>query len=166
MASEKILNEKKQIVSEIVDKIKSSESVIIFQYQGLTVSELTELRNKLKEVNSEVKIYKNTMLKLACDELNINIDNFLEGPNAILFGTDLLEPIKIIYNYAKDHKKLDIRVGVLSGNVSEKDVIKEYASIPSREGLLTMLASGMIAYVKDLSIALNLYAEKMEGEEK
>ena len=96
MASEKILNEKKQIVSEIVDKIKNSESVIIFAYQGLTVSELTELRNKLKEVNSEVKIYKNTMLKLACDELNINIDNFLEGPNAILFGTDWLEPIKIL----------------------------------------------------------------------
>ena len=53
MASEKILNEKKQIVSEIVDKIKNSESVIIFAYQGLTVSELTELRNQLKEVNSE-----------------------------------------------------------------------------------------------------------------
>ena len=62
MASEKILNEKKQIVSEIVDKIKNSESVIIFAYQGLTVSELTELRNQLKEVNSEVRVYKNTML--------------------------------------------------------------------------------------------------------
>ncbi|CDE37642.1 50S ribosomal protein L10 [Mycoplasma sp. CAG:472] len=165
MASEKILNEKKQIVSEIVDKIKNSESVIIFAYQGLTVSELTELRNQLKEVNSEVRVYKNTMLKLACDSLDINIDEFLEGPNAILFGADLLEPIKIISKYAKDHNKLDIRVGVISGKVADKNVIKEYASIPSREGLLTMLASGMIAYVKDLSIALNLYAEKMEGEE-
>ena len=162
MASEKILNEKKQIVSEIVDKIKNSESVIIFAYQGLTVS---ELRNQLKEVNSEVRVYKNTMLKLACDSLDINIDEFLEGPNAILFGTDLLEPIKIISKYAKDHNKLDIRVGIISGKVADKNVIKEYASIPSREGLLTMLASGMIAYVKDLSIALNLYAEKMEGEE-
>ena len=165
MASEKILNEKKQIVSEIVDKIKNSESVIIFQYQGLTVGELTELRNSLKETNSEVRIYKNTMLRLACEELNINIDKFLEGPNAILFGTDLLEPIKIISKYAKAHNKLDIRVGIISGSVADKNVIKEYASIPSRDGLLTMLASGMIAYLKDLSIALNLYAEKMEGEE-
>lgn len=165
MASEKILNEKKQIVSEIVDKIKNSESVIIFQYQGLTVGELTELRNSLKETNSEVRIYKNTMLRLACEELNINIDEFLEGPNAILFGTDLLEPIKIISKYAKAHDKLDIRVGIISGSVADKNVIKEYASIPSRDGLLTMLASGMIAYLKDLSIALNLYAEKMEGEE-
>ncbi|MBQ6841408.1 MAG: 50S ribosomal protein L10 [Bacilli bacterium] len=165
MASERILEEKKQIVSEIVGKIKNSESVILFQYQGLSVAELTELRTKLKEVNAEVKVYKNTLLKLACDELNIDINEFLEGPNAILFGTDLLEPIKIISNYAKDHDKLDIRVGVLSGSVSDKDVIREYASIPSREGLLTMLASGMIQYVRDLSIALNLYAEKMEGEE-
>ncbi|MBE6148918.1 MAG: 50S ribosomal protein L10 [Firmicutes bacterium] len=165
MASERILEEKKLVVSEIVDKIKNSESVILFQYQGLSVAELTELRTKLKEVNAEVKVYKNTLLKLACDELNIDINEFLEGPNAILFGTDLLEPIKIISNYAKDHDKLDIRVGVLSGSVSDKDVIREYASIPSREGLLTMLASGMIQYVRDLSIALNLYAEKMEGEE-
>lgn len=166
MASEKILEGKKQVVKEIVDKIKNNESVILFQYQGLTVAELTELRNKLREVNAEVKIYKNTLLKLACDECKVDMSEFLEGPNAILFGTDLLEPIKVISQYAKSHDKLDIRVGILSGNVSDKKVIAEYASIPSREGLLTMLASGMIQYVRDLSIALNLYAEKMEGEEK
>ena len=166
MASEKILEAKKQVVSEIADKIKNSESVILFQYQGLTVAELTELRSKLKEVNADIKVYKNTLLKLACDELKIDINDFLEGPNAILFGKDLLEPIKVISNYAKDHDKLDIRVGILSGSVSDKKVIGEYASIPSREGLLTMLASGMIQYVRDLSIALNLYAEKMEGEGK
>jgi len=164
MASERILEEKKQIVSEIIEKIKKSESVILFQYQGLTVSELTELRSKLKDVNSEVKVYKNTLLKLACDELNIDITSFLEGPNAILFGDELLEPIKIISNFAKDHNKLDVRVGIINGSVSDKEVINEYASIPSREGLLTMLASGMIQYVRDLAIGLNLYAEKMEGE--
>lgn len=165
MASERILEEKKKIVSEITDKIQNSESVILFQYQGLTVRELTELRNKLREVNAEIKVYKNTLLKLACDGLNIDITEFLEGPNAILFGADLLEPIKVISEYAKKNNKLDIRVGVLSGSVSDKGVIAEYAAIPSREGLLTMLAGGMIQYVKDLSIALNLYAEKMEGEE-
>ena len=162
MASERILEEKKQIVKEISDKIKSSEAVILFQYQGLTVSELTELRNQLREANAEVKIYKNTLLKLACDELKIDINEFLAGPNALLFGTDLLEPIKVISTFAKKHNKLDIRVGILSGSVADKAVINEYASIPSREGLLTMLAGGMIQYVRDLSIALNLYAEKKE----
>ncbi len=162
MASKKVLEEKKAVVSEIVDKIKSSESVIIFEYQGLTVDDLSTIRTKLRESESEVKIYKNTLLKRALDELNINLDDFLNGPNAILFGKDLLEPIKVISEFAKEHEKLDIRVGIISGDVASLDTIREYASIPSREGLLTMLAGGMIQYVKDLSIALNLYAEKLE----
>lgn len=165
MASTKILEQKKQVVSEIVDKLKSSESVIIFQYQGLTVEELSSLRRELKEVNSDVKVYKNTLLKRAADELNINLDDFLEGPNAILFGKSLLEPIKVISEFAKKHDKLDIRVGVISGDVADVSVIKEYANIPSREGLLTMLAGGMMQYVKDLAIGLNLYAEQLEGKE-
>ncbi len=165
MASEKILNEKKAIVSEIIDNIKASESVILFQYQGLTVAEMSELRNKLNEVNSKVRVYKNTLLKRALDEIKVDMSDFLDGPNAILFGESLLEPIKIIADYAKDHDKLNIRVGIISGNVANIDTIKEYASIPSREGLLTMLAGGMIEYVKELSIGLNLYAEQLEGKE-
>ena len=165
MASSKILEHKKAIVDEIVDKLKSSESVIIFQYQGMTVEELSDLRRTLREVDSDVKVYKNTLLKRAADELKINLDDFLEGPNAILFGKTLLEPIKIISEFAKSHDKLDIRVGVISGDVADLSVIKEYASIPSREGLLTMLAGGMMQYVKDLAISLNLYAEQMEGKE-
>ena len=165
MASEKILNEKKIIVSEIIDNIKNSESVILFQYQGLTVAEMSELRNKLNEINSSVKIYKNTLLKRALSEINVNMDEFLEGPNAVLFGETLLEPIKVIAEFAKEHDKLNIRVGIISGDVASLETIKEYASIPSREGLLTMLAGGMIQYVKDLSISLNLYAEQLEGKE-
>ncbi len=165
MASTKILEQKKQVVDEIINKLKSSESVIIFQYQGMTVEELSNLRRELKDVDSEIKVYKNTLLKRAADELKINLDQFLEGPNAILFGKTLLEPIKIISEFAKKHDKLDIRVGVISGSVADLSVINEYASIPSRDGLLTMLAGGMMQYVKDLAIGLNLYAEQMEGKE-
>ena len=165
MASSKILDTKKAIVSEISDKLKNSESVILFEYQGLTVSEVSELRKKLRDAQGEVRVYKNTLLKRALDEINIDMNEFLEGPNAILFGSSLLEPIKIISEYAKDHDKLDIRVGIISGDVASLDVIKDYASIPSREGLLTMLAGGMIQYVRDLAIGLNLYAEKLEGKE-
>ena len=163
MASEKILNAKREVVSEITDKIKNSESVILFQYQGLTVSDLSELRNKLREAEAEVKVYKNTLLKRALDDLNLSLDGFLEGPNAVLFGKNLLEPIKVIAEFAKTHDKLDIRVGIISGEKADLDVIKEYASIPSREGLLTMLAGGMMQYVRDLSIGLNLYAEQLEN---
>ncbi len=165
MASAKILEQKKQIVDEIINKLKNSESVIIFQYQGLTVEELSSLRRELKNVDSDIKVYKNTLLKRAADELKINLDEFLEGPNAILFGKTLLEPIKVISEFTKKHDKLNIRVGVISGNVADLSVINEYASIPSREGLLTMLAGGMMQYVKDLAISLNLYAEQKEGKE-
>ena len=165
MASTKILEQKKNVVKEIVDKLKKSESVIIFQYQGMTVEELSTLRRSLREVNADVKVYKNTLLKRAADELKLNLDDFLEGPNAILFGETLLEPIKIVSDFAKKHEKLDIRVGVISGSVADLNAIKEYASIPSREGLLTMLAGGMMQYVRDLAIGLNLYAEQKEGKE-
>ena len=162
MASQKVLNEKKEIVSEIIENIKNSESVILFQYQGLTVADLSTLRNKLRDANAEVKVYKNTLLKRALDDLNISLDGFLEGPNAILFGKDLLEPIKVIADFAKENDKLDIRVGIISGNVADINTIREYATIPSREGLLTMFASGLIQYVKEFAIGINLIAEQKE----
>lgn len=162
MASQKILDAKKEIVNEIEENIKNSESVILFQYQGLTVADLSDLRTKLRETDAIVKVYKNTLLKRALDDLNVNFEGFLEGPNAILFGKNLLEPIKVLADFAKSHDKLEIRVGIISGSVADLATIKEYASIPSREGLLTMLAAGMMEHVRNLSIALNLYAEGKE----
>ena len=90
MASTKILDGKKAIVSEIEKSIADSESVILFQYQGLTVAELSELRRNLKGTDATVKVYKNTLLKRALDDMNYSFDGFLEGPNAILFGKFLL----------------------------------------------------------------------------
>ena len=162
MASAKVLENKKSIVNEITENVKNSESVIIFTYQGLTVSDLSNLRKELKKVDSEVKVYKNTLVRRALNDLNFDLDGFLEGPNAILFGKDLLEPIKILSEFSKNNDKAEIRVGIISGATADLDTIKEYASIPSREGLLTMLAGGMIQYVRDLAIGLNLYAEQLE----
>ena len=162
MASTKILDAKGQVVNEIADKIKNSESVVLFTYQGLTVADMAELRNKIKEANGEVKVYKNTLVKRATDTLNLDLTESLEGPNAIIFGKDLLEPIKVLSKFAKDHKQAEIRAGIINGEVVGNEVIGEYASIPSMEGLLTMLAGGMIEHVKNLSIALNLYAEGLE----
>lgn len=162
MASTKILNAKKEVVTEIADKIKNSESVVLFSYQGLTVADMAELRNKVKEANGEVKIYKNTLVKRATDELNLDLTDALEGPNAIVFGKELLAPIKALSSFTKEHKCAEIRKGIINGEVANVDVINEYATIPSMEGLLTMLAGGMIEHVKNLSIALNLYAEGLE----
>ena len=164
MASKKILETKENIVNEITEKVKNSESVILFTYQGLTVSEMDELRKALRENNGEVKVYKNTLVKRALDSLNIKMEtSFLEGPNAIVFGESLLEPIKAISKFAKEHEAATVRIGIISGEIADLEAINKYATIPSRETLLTQLASGMMAYVKDLSIALNLYADKKEN---
>lgn len=162
MASTENLKAKNEIVNEITESIKNSEAVILFTYQGLTVSDLSELRRELRNSQSELKVYKNTLTKRALDSLNINLDEFLEGPNAIIFSKDLLEPIKAISKFAKAHSNVEIRVGIISGAVADVNVINEYAAIPSMEGLLTMLAGGMIEHVRNLSIGLNLYAEQLE----
>jgi large subunit ribosomal protein L10 len=100
MASKKILDAKEAVVKEIANSIKGSESVVLFSYQGLTVADISELRRKLKNAEGEVKIYKNTLVKRALDSLDIKMDSaFLEGPNAIVFGKNLLEPIKVLSKF-------------------------------------------------------------------
>ena len=162
MASAKVLEAKKAVINEIEELVKNSESVVVFSYQGLTVSALNKLRRELKDVDGELKIYKNTFVKRGLDDLKIDLGDFLEGPNAFMFGRELLEPIKVLSKFAKENDKAEIRVGIINGSPADLKTINEYATIPSREGLLTMLAGGMIQYVRDLAIGLNLYAEKLE----
>ena len=164
MASEKILESKREVVAEITNKLKNSESVILFKYSESTVSDMQELRRDLKNIGSEVKVYKNTLVKRALDDMKIDLSEFLEGPNAIVFGKELLEQIKVLDKFAKNHKNVQVITGIIKGEVVSIDTIKEYASIPSMEGLLTMFAGGLIEHVKNLSVALNLYADKL-GEE-
>ena len=162
MANQKIIERKASVVNEIVDKMKNSSSYILFEYRGLTVAETNELRRKLRESDSELKIYKNTLTKRALDELKINLDEHLNGPKAIAFGTDAVAPVKTLADFAKIHKALEIKVGVVDGTIADKKMLNELASIPSREGLLTMLSGGLMGVVRDLSICLDLYSQDLE----
>ena len=162
MANQKIIEKKESVVNEIVDKMKNSSSYVLFEYRGLTVTETNELRRKLRECDSDLKVYKNTLTKRALDQLSINIDEHLNGPKAIAFGKDAVAPIKILADYAKTHKALEIKVGVVDGRIADEKMLNELASIPSREGLLTMLAGGLMGVVRDLSICLDLYSQDLE----
>lgn len=163
MASERVLDEKKKIVSEIKDKVKEAETVVLFGYRGLTDNESKDLRKELRDNDSDYKIYKNTLLKIALKDLDINLSEYLEGPTAIAFSTDQLSPIRVLSTFAKKHDALILKAGIVDGKVSDENVLKSLASIPSREGLYTMLAGGMIQIAKDLSIALNLYSKQKEN---
>ena len=162
MASKEILKQKEAVVSEITSKLENSKTFLLLNYQGLTVSEIAELRGSLKEVNSDVKVYKNTLMNIALKNKNIELSDYMQGPNAYLFADSIIEPIKVVSKFAKEHPALEIRVGRIENEIVDTAVINEYATIPSMEGLLTMFAGGLIEHVRNLSIGLNLYAEKLE----
>ena len=162
MANQKIIDKKKVIVDEIAKVAKENSSFILFDYRGLTAEETVELRKVLRENNSTYKVWKNTLAKRALDSLNYNLDDCLEGPSAMAYSEDAIAPIKALSEFAKSHKALELKGGIVDGKVTSLDEIKELSTIPSREGLLTMLAGGLIGTVKDLSIALNLLSEKKE----
>lgn len=165
MASAKIIEQKKAIVLEIKEKFENAKSVVLFDARGLKVSEVNELRRALRESGSEYKVYKNTLTKRAVESAGIDLEQYLEGPTAISFSQDELAPVKIISDFAKKHEALELKAGIVEGKIANVDELKSYAMIPSREGLLTMLAGGMIGVVRDLSICLDLYSKDKEKEE-
>jgi len=163
VANQKIIEAKANVVSEIESKIKDSNSIVLFEYRGLTVSETNELRRKLKETDSEYKVYKNTLTARALNNLKIDLGDNLNGPKAIAFGKDAIAPIKVLSDFAKDHKALELKVGIVDGEVADIDMLKQLASLPSKEGLLTMFASGIMAIPRDFAICLDLHSKNIEG---
>ena len=163
MANAKIIEQKSAVVSEIKDRFENAKSVVLFDYRGLSVSEVTELRRKLRENGADYKVYKNTLTKRALDALNIDMNEYLTGPSAVSFGTDELSIVKVLNDFAKEHEALVLKAGIVEGKVATSDDLKKYAAIPSRDMLLTMLAAGLMGTVRDLSICLDLYAKEKEN---
>ena len=151
-------------VAEIKEKLEKAQGVVLASYQGLTVEEDTMLRKSLREAGVEYKVYKNTLVTLAANELGLgDLVQYLEGPVSIAFGyEDATAPARVLNDFAKDHNALELKAGIVEGKVVAANELAAYAAIPSREGLLTMLAAGLMGTVKDLSICLDLYAKQKE----
>ena len=162
MASEAILKQKQAVIDEIKDRVQKANTIVLFDYRGITDSEAKELRVKLRESNSDYKVYKNTLMARAFNELNIDLNDSLNGPSAFAYGEDQIAPIKILSDFAKDHPALVLKVGIVDGEKADQAKLAEYATIPSRDGLLTMLAGGMMGIPRDLSICLDLYSKQKE----
>ena len=162
MANVNILAKKQEVIDEIKENIKSANGVVLFDYRGLTDSEAKELRKGLKEAGAKYKVYKNTLMQRALKDLNINIDESLVGPSALAYSEDQIAPIKVLSTFAKTHPAVILKVGIVDNEITDKAKLSELATIPSRDGLLTMLAGGMIGIVKDLSICLDLYSKDKE----
>ena len=162
MASEAILKQKQVVIDEIKERVQNAKTIVLFDYRGITDSEAKELRVKLRESNSDYKVYKNTLMARAFNDLDIDLNESLNGPSAFAFGEDQIAPIKVLSEFAKDHPALVLKVGIVDGEKADQAKLAEYATIPSREGLLTMLAGGMMGIARDLSICLDLYSQEKE----
>ncbi len=163
MANAKILERKQSTIDEISEKVKGSNSVVFFEYRGLTVGEMTELRRSLRESGSDVKVYKNTLAKRALDSLNYDMQGELNGPKAMAYGTDAIAPVKALSQFAKKHPALEIKIGIVDGKVTDQKELAVLAATPSREQLLTMFAAGLLEHVKNVAICLDLHSQNLEG---
>jgi len=163
MASEKILNQKQEVIDEIKDRAQNAKTIVLFDYRGITDSESKELRSKLREAGADYKVYKNTLMTRAFNDLGIDLNEGLTGPSALAYSSDQIAPIKVLSEFAKDHEALVLKVGIVDGEFADQAKLAEYAKLPSREQLLTMLAGGMIGIVRDLSICLDLYSQQKES---
>jgi large subunit ribosomal protein L10 len=151
------IQEKEAVVSEIQKRFESSKTVILADYRGLNVEEVTELRKKMREAGIEYKVLKNTMTSRAAKAANIEgLDEYLSGPTALAFSyQDYAAPAKILSDFAKDHKKLELKAGVLDGKVIDFESVKSLANLPSREVLLGKLAGLFQAPARGLVTVLS-----------
>ena len=142
MGSASVLEQKKQVVDEIRSKISTAKSVVLVDYRGLNVEEVTELRKQYREAGIEYKVYKNTMMRFAFKEEGLEqFNEFLTGPNGVAFSyEDAVTAAKVTSDFAKNHKNLELKAGIVEGEVYGLEKITAIANLPNREALLTQLA--------------------------
>ena len=159
-----VLSAKQEIVTEISNKIKDADSTVIVEYRGLSVAEVTELRRNLRNENVEMKVYKNTLVKRAVDELGFNdLDQDLTGPNAFTFSKDATAPARVLAKFAKKHKALVLKSGIVEGKVVGLDVINELSLLPNRDGMLSMLLSCLQSPVSSFARVVKAVADAKEA---
>ncbi|EMW9184668.1 MAG: 50S ribosomal protein L10 [Enterococcus faecalis] len=162
--SEAAIAKKETLVQAAAEKFELAASVVIVDYRGLTVEEVTNLRKQLRDAGVEMKVIKNSILSRAAKKVGLDgLDEVFTGPTAVAFSNDdVVAPAKIIDEFAKDAKALEIKGGVIEGKVSSVEQITALAKLPNREGLLSMLLSVLQAPVRNVAYAVKAVAEKNE----
>lgn len=164
MANEKIIAKKQEEVSKLAEKIKNAKLVILTDYRGITVQDVTELRANFRKSNSEYTVIKNNIIRRALAECKIEgLDDVLVGPTAILMDdNDYLAPAKTLYNYIKKNDFYKIKGAILEGKVISVEEIIELAKLPSREELLSKLAGSLLGTISKLAVGLDQVRVKKE----
>ena len=158
-------------VAELVEKIKKAQSVVLVDYQGISVNDETALRRKMREAGAEYLVTKNRLFKIALKEAGVedSFEDILEGTTAFAFGyNDPVAPAKIVFDLAKDKAKskqniFKIKGGVLTGKRVEAEGVEALAKLPSRDQLLSMLLNSMLGPIRKLAYATVAIADKKEA---
>ena len=168
MASEKILNQKKEEVTKLANEMKEAKLILLTDYRGINVDDVTKLRTELRNANAKYTVIKNNITRRALAEAGIEgLENELEGPTAVIMSNDdYLEPAKAIYNFTKNNDYYKIKGGVVEGKVMTAEEIITLAKLPSKEQLLSMLAGALLANISKFAVALDqVRIQKESGAE-
>ncbi len=173
---EQTLQAKTKNIEEIKEKIDKAQSIVLVDYRGLNVEQLTELRSRYREAGVDYKVYKNTMMQFAFKDAGLEeFNEFLKGPSAVAFGyDDPVQAAKITSEFAKNNDKLEIKAGIVDGKIIDVDGVKSLAELPSREVLIAQVLGGFNApiqgfanvlqgTIRSLAIVLNAIAEEKEN---
>ncbi len=166
MANAKVLSKKKEEVQAYKEKFEKSKLVILADYRGIDVGDVTKVRADLRKSNTEYKVAKNSVLRFAAKEAKLDeLESLLEGPTAVAFSyEDYVEPAKVIYNYAKTSDFYKIKGGVMDGKVISVAEVERLAKLPSKEMLLTQLATVLLANIRNFAVVLDQARMKKEEE--
>lgn len=165
MANEKNVALKKEEVSKLAADLKDAKVVLLTDYRGINVSDVTLLRNDLRNANAEYKVIKNNIIRRALETNGVKeLDSILEGPTAMIIGKeDYLAPAKAIYKFTKNHDFYKIKGGIIEGKVMTVDEIITLAKLPSRQELLAKLAGALLGNITKLAVALDQVKAQKEA---
>lgn len=164
--SKAAIAEKEKFVDAFAEDLKAAKAILVINYLGLTVEEVTNMRKELRDNGVKMKVVKNTYLRRAAAKAGIEgLEDTFVGPTAVVYtdnADDITEPARIVSKYEDDFEVIDIKGGVLEGKVTSKEDIKALAAIPGREGLLSMLVSVLQAPVRNVAYAINAVADSKD----
>ena len=156
MPSEKVLAAKKAEVESIVEALKGAATGVLVDYRGLSVEEDTQLRNKLREAGVKYFVVKNTLLRLAANQVGLEeLDSILHGPTALAISEDPVAPAKVIAEFAKGNDKMEIKSGFMDGKVLTLAEVDQLAKTPSKETLIAKIMGSLNSPISGLARLLS-----------
>ncbi len=165
MPSAKVLEQKKEIVKNLAEKMKNANAGVFVDYKGINVADDTALRNELRKAGVEYSVIKNTLARFAVEEIGYGaLSDIFNGTTALATSDDQVAAAKILCNYAKDHENFTVKAGFIDGEILDADGVIALSKIPSKEGLIAKVLGSLQSSLYGLAYVLQAKIDKENGE--